>query len=86
MVVDKIKHYDHDGLQNFPMRFMSLLTASKVKKSHILARELFIIQKKFIDQIQKSWKSLISSIFIDGCISVALFLEWSFCVLCISKN
>ena len=66
MVIDKIKHYDHDGLQNFPMRFMSLLTASKVKKSHILAREFFIIQKKFIDQIQKSWKSLISSIFIDG--------------------
>ena len=49
------KYYDRDCLKNFILLFMSLLTDSIVKNSHLLAGIYFIILKNVIDQTSKAF-------------------------------
>ena len=47
------KYYDHDGLQNFLLLFMSVSTGQVVINSHILTWISFVILKKHI--LDKTW-------------------------------
>ena len=52
---DLVKHqrvskYENDGLQNFLLHYMSLLTANFIKNSHAYARIYFIFLKNVLKQ------------------------------------
>ena len=48
-----LKFYEHYCFQNFVLLFMSSLTASVVKNSHVLAGIFFIFLKNDLDQVYK---------------------------------
>ena len=48
------KYYENDCLQNFLLRFMSLLKANFVKNIHIWARIYFLLAKNLL---QQNWNS-----------------------------
>ena len=49
------KYYDHGGLQNLLLHFISLLTSPIVKNSHLLAGIYFIFLK---ERLRPNWKAL----------------------------
>ena len=52
------KYYENDCLQNFLLRFMSLLKANFVKNIHIWARIYFLLAKSLLQQNRNSFNTI----------------------------